>query len=57
MFAAELLEDNAAVICTTGMPSRELFEFRARTEAGHQRDFLTVGGMGHASQIELKCRN
>ena len=51
--AAETLEDNAAVICTTGMPSRELFEFRARNEAGHDRDFLTVGGMGHASQIAL----
>ncbi|MDB4122132.1 phosphonopyruvate decarboxylase [Octadecabacter sp.] len=53
MAAAEVLEDNAAVICTTGMPSRELFEFRARNEAGHHRDFLTVGGMGHASQIAL----
>lgn len=51
--AAEVLEDNAAIICTTGMPSRELFEFRARNEAGHHRDFLTVGGMGHASQIAL----
>lgn len=51
--AAEVLEDNAAVICTTGMPSRELFEFRAINEAGHHRDFLTVGGMGHASQIAL----
>jgi phosphonopyruvate decarboxylase len=53
MAAAEVLEDNAAVICTTGMPSRELFEFRARNKAGHHRDFLTVGGMGHASQIAL----
>ena len=51
--AAETLEDNAAVICTTGMPSRELFEYRARGGAGHHRDFLTVGGMGHASQIAL----
>ena len=51
--ATETLEDNAAVICTTGMPSRELFEFRACNEAGHHRDFLTVGGMGHASQIAL----
>ena len=51
--AAETLEDNAAVICTTGMPSRELFEFRARNEAGHHRDFHTVGGKCHASQIVL----
>ena len=51
--AAEILGDDAAVICTTGMPSRELFEFRAHSNAGHHRDFLTVGGMGHASQIAL----
>lgn len=50
---AGMLEDNAAVICTTGMPSRELFEFRKRNESGHHRDFLTVGGMGHANQIAL----
>ena len=51
--AAEILEKDAAVICTTGMASRELFEFRARTASGHKRDFLTVGGMGHANQIAL----
>lgn len=50
---AEAVEDNGAVVCTTGMPSRELFEDRVRTNAGHHRDFLTVGGMGHASQIAL----
>ena len=51
--AAGMLEDEATVISTTGMPSRELFEFRARSKSGHHRDFLTVGGMGHASQIAL----
>ena len=51
--AAETIEDNAAVICTTGMPSRELFEYRVRSGTGHHCDFLTVGGMGHASQIAL----
>ena len=51
--AAENLENDAAVISTTGMPSRELFEFRAQKKMGHHRDFLTVGGMGHASQIAL----
>ena len=35
------------------MPSREVFEYRAKKEQGHQRDFLTVGGMGHASHIAL----
>jgi phosphonopyruvate decarboxylase len=33
------------------MASRELFELRKLSQSGHQRDFLTVGGMGHASQI------
>ncbi len=41
------------VIATTGMASRELFEYRVEKQHGHQRDFLTVGGMGHASQIAL----
>ncbi|NNC38829.1 MAG: phosphonopyruvate decarboxylase [Acidimicrobiales bacterium] len=50
---ANSIEANAAVVCTTGMPSRELFEHRARTGARHETDFLTVGGMGHASQIAL----
>ena len=38
---------------TTGMISRELFEYRAAKNQGHERDFLTVGSMGHASQIAL----
>jgi phosphonopyruvate decarboxylase len=39
------------VVATTGMASRELFELRAAARAGHHRDFLTVGGMGHAISI------
>lgn len=39
-----------AVVSTTGMLSRELFEIRARRGDPH-RDFLTVGSMGHASAI------
>ena len=50
---ASCAQENAAFICTTGMPSRELFEYRARTGGRHETDFLTVGGMGHASQIAL----
>ena len=38
-------------VCTTGVASRELFEIRKRKHHGHSRDFLTVGGMGHASSI------
>ena len=51
--ASKLLESDAVVVSTTGMPSRELFEFRANNNQGHHRDFLTVGGMGHANQIAL----
>ncbi len=47
------LPENAALVSTTGMISREVFELRANAAAGHQRDFLTVGSMGHASQIAL----
>jgi len=50
---ADAVESNAAVVCTTGMPSRELFEHRARTGGRHETDFLCVGGMGHASKIAL----
>lgn len=42
-----------AVVGTTGMISRELFEYRESVNEGHERDFLTVGAMGHASQIAL----
>ena len=41
------------IVSTTGMISRELFEYRAAQGQGHERDFLTVGSMGHASQIAL----
>lgn len=41
------------VISTTGMLSRELFEYRVAQDMGHERDFLTVGSMGHASSIAL----
>ncbi|WP_160687366.1 phosphonopyruvate decarboxylase [Clostridium sp. C2-6-12] len=41
------------IVSTTGMASRELFELRDKYEEGHNRDFLTVGSMGHASQIAL----
>jgi phosphonopyruvate decarboxylase len=41
------------VVATTGMASRELFECRVDLGQSHEQDFLTVGGMGHASQIAL----
>lgn len=45
--------NNAIIVSTTGMISRELFEYREEMKQGHERDFLTVGSMGHASQIAL----
>lgn len=47
------LPENAVVVSTTGMISRELFEIRERNGQDHSHDFLTVGSMGHASQIAL----
>lgn len=47
------IEPNACIVSTTGMISRELFEYRTAMNEGHERDFLTVGSMGHASQIAL----
>lgn len=47
------LHDSDVVVSTTGMLSRELFEHRVTREQGHERDFLTVGSMGHASSIAL----
>lgn len=39
-------------VVTTGMAGRELFELRKKQNQVHD-DFLTVGGMGHASSIAL----
>jgi len=55
--AIETIVDNLKpldiVVSTTGVASRELFEIRERSDSRHESDFLTVGGMGHASQIAL----
>ena len=50
---AAALGEKDCIVSTTGMISRELFEYRAAMNQGHERDFLTVGSMGHASQITL----
>ena len=50
---AAALGEKDCIVSTTGMISRELFEYRATMNQGHERDFLTVGSMGHASQIAL----
>ena len=50
---AAALDAKDCIVSTTGMISRELFEYRTFKGEGHERDFLTVGSMGHASQIAL----
>lgn len=56
--AAEILlaagGEKDVFVCTTGKLSREVFEIRERKGQGHEKDFLTVGSMGHASMIALK---
>ena len=41
------------VVCTTGKASRELYELRIKRQEFDRADFLTVGAMGHCSQIAL----
>lgn len=47
------LPEDAVVVSTTGMISREVYETRERLGQDHSRDFLTVGSMGHASMIAM----
>ncbi len=55
--AIHVIADNLSIddliISTTGLPSRELFDYRKKKSNTHSRDFLVVGGMGHANQIAL----
>jgi len=50
---AASIPPQAVIVGTTGHISRELYEYRARQGGSQERDFLTVGSMGHASQIAL----
>ncbi|MDA8998140.1 phosphonopyruvate decarboxylase [Gammaproteobacteria bacterium] len=49
----EASELDDVFVSTTGMPSRELFEIRVKNQQSHEKDFLTVGSMGHANMIAL----
>lgn len=49
----ELLKGDEIIVSTTGKTSRELFEIREALAQPHHFDFLTVGSMGHSSQIAL----
>lgn len=44
---------DAAIVSTTGRISRELYELREQCGQTHERDFLTVGSMGHAGSLAL----
>lgn len=48
---ANSLPPSVPIISSTGMISRELDDFRATEGLGHERDFLVVGGMGHAASV------
>lgn len=51
-FIASKLPPNIPIFSTTGMASRELYKYRQSVNSTIP-DFLTVGGMGHASSIAL----
>ena len=55
--AIQVIADNLSIddliISTTGLPSRELYDYRKKKNNKLNRDFLVVGGMGHANQIAL----
>jgi phosphonopyruvate decarboxylase len=48
-----VLPAGSTIVSTTGMISRELYEQRVMQDQDRSSDFLTVGSMGHASQIAL----
>lgn len=47
------LPAGSTIVATTGMISRELYESSGALGQDRSSDFLTVGSMGHASQIAL----
>lgn len=47
------LSQDSFIVSTTGMASRELWETRKNLNSATNRDFLSVGSMGHASSIAL----
>lgn len=47
------LKSDDIVVSTTGKTSREVFEYRESLNQTHEKDFLTVGAMGHTSSIAM----
>lgn len=52
-FISKKLKKDSAIVSTTGVTSRELYEIRKNSGESNEQDFLTVGGMGHSNQIAL----
>lgn len=53
----KIISNDDVVISTTGKISREVYEQSEILFGQHAQDFLTVGGMGHASMIALGLAN
>ena len=53
--ATKECEKNAVIVCTTGMLSRELFEFRAKYKLGHGKDFMCWGNGSCISNSNWNC--
>ena len=49
----EMTTEDDYFVTTTGVTSREFYECMIRKNKNHEKNFYTVGGMGHASQIAL----
>ena len=47
------MDRDSIIVSTTGKTSREIFEIREKNNDTHEKDFLTVGSMGHSSSIAL----
>ena len=47
----DFLSPNDIIVSTTGMASRELFEYRKKLKQTGKNDFLVLGSMGHCSSI------
>lgn len=47
------IDRHSVIVSTTGKTSREVFEIREKNGDSHERDFLTVGSMGHTASIAL----
>ncbi len=52
-WALAAIDERAVVVATTGYTSRELWEHRRKRGEDDRADFLTVGSMGHASQVAM----